>query len=51
VFVYCTVTAEKQGNAGAETLLSVGNPSFDRKEYPELDDLPCRRARSKRNRR
>jgi len=35
------VTARNQGNAGAETLLSVGNPLFDRKQYPELDDLPA----------
>lgn len=24
-----------------ETLLSIGNPSFDRSEHPELDDLPA----------
>ena len=41
VFVYCTTTAKNQGNAGPETLLSVGNPSFDHKDYPELDDLPA----------
>jgi CHAT domain-containing protein/tetratricopeptide (TPR) repeat protein len=41
VFVYCTTTAKNQGNAGPETLLSVGNPSFDHKDYPDLDDLPA----------
>jgi len=41
VLVYCTAKAKSQISAEVETLLSVGNPSFDRQQYPKLDDLPA----------
>jgi CHAT domain-containing protein len=41
VLVHCTSTAKDYGTASGETLLSIGNPSFDRRQYPELDDLPA----------
>jgi CHAT domain-containing protein len=41
VLVYCTTAAKNQVSAGSETLLSIGNPSFDARHYPELDDLPA----------
>jgi CHAT domain-containing protein len=41
VLVHCTSTAKDYVTASGETLLSIGNPSFDRRQYPELDDLPA----------
>jgi CHAT domain-containing protein len=41
VLVRASWIAKDYSNASAETLLSIGNPSFDRGEYPELDDLPA----------
>lgn len=41
VLVRATSTAKDRTTASAETLLSIGNPSFDRQQYPELDDLPA----------
>jgi len=41
VLVRASWAAKEHANASAETLLSIGNPSFDRGEYPELDDLPA----------
>jgi CHAT domain-containing protein len=41
VLLYCTATAKNLEAAGPETLLSIGNPSFDPRDYPELDDLPA----------
>ncbi|HEU4835902.1 MAG TPA: CHAT domain-containing protein, partial [Pyrinomonadaceae bacterium] len=40
VLVRATATAKDRA-ASAETLLSIGNPSFDRQQHPELDDLPA----------
>ena len=41
VLVRETSAAQERTTANAETLLSIGNPSFDREQYPELDDLPA----------
>ena len=42
VLVHETSEARNRATAsGAETLLSIGNPSFDREQYPQLDDLPA----------
>ena len=41
VLVNCTFNAKAHVAASPETLLSIGNPSFDRNQYPELDDLPA----------
>jgi CHAT domain-containing protein len=42
VLVHETSEAKNRATAsGAETLLSIGNPSFDREQYPALDDLPA----------
>lgn len=41
VVVNFTSVAKTRGTANAETLLSIGNPSFDRQQYPDLDDLPA----------
>jgi CHAT domain-containing protein len=42
VLVRETSAAKDRATASeAETLLSIGNPSFDRQQYPELDDLPA----------
>jgi CHAT domain-containing protein len=40
VFVARTETARERGGPRAERLLSVGNPSFSRRQFPDLDDLP-----------
>lgn len=40
VFLLCTENAQKK-SAAAETLLSVGNPAFDRRQYDDLSDLPA----------
>jgi len=41
VLVRETSAAKQRATASAETLLSIGNPSFDREQYPNLDDLPA----------
>ena len=41
VLLRCTSAAKNHSNGNPETLLSIGNPSFDRQAYPELDDLPA----------
>lgn len=42
VLVRETAAAKDRASASAdETLLSIGNPSFDRLRYPALDDLPA----------
>jgi CHAT domain-containing protein len=40
IFINETEKASQQAVNQNETILSVGNPSFSRKEYPELNDLP-----------
>ena len=40
IFVNETEIAGQKAAERNETILSVGNPAFSRKEYPELDDLP-----------
>jgi CHAT domain-containing protein len=39
--VRATSTAKDRATTSVETLLSIGNPSFDRQEHPDLDDLPA----------
>ncbi|MET0626081.1 MAG: CHAT domain-containing protein [Pyrinomonadaceae bacterium] len=39
VFLHCS--DEARNKTGAETLLSVGNPAFDRQDYPALPNLPA----------
>jgi CHAT domain-containing protein len=42
VLVHCSKTAQQRAQLlHTETLLSVGNPAFDRAEYPQLADLPA----------
>ncbi len=40
VLIACSEMAEKKVLTKGERLLSVGNPSFDRRNYPLLPDLP-----------
>lgn len=40
VFIKETEIANRKGAVRDEVLLSLGNPSFSRSEYPELSDLP-----------
>ncbi len=40
VFITATENAKQRENGGGETILSVGNPAFDRAENPSLNDLP-----------
>ena len=44
IFLACTRAAGEKGRASEETLLGVGNPSFDRREFPDLPDLPSSAA-------
>jgi CHAT domain-containing protein/Flp pilus assembly protein TadD len=39
VFVRCLNRARAKGPRGEERLLAVGNPEFDRKQFPNLSDL------------
>ncbi|MFL6332937.1 MAG: CHAT domain-containing protein [Pyrinomonadaceae bacterium] len=48
VLIHCTHAAEQRAQtAHAETLLSVGNPAFDRAAYPQLPDLPAAEVEAK----
>jgi CHAT domain-containing protein len=40
VFLMCSENAESRSDRSDEHLLSIGNPSFNRKAYPTLSDLP-----------
>lgn len=40
IFLFCTHAAGEKGRASEEMLLGVGNPAFDRREFPDLPDLP-----------
>jgi CHAT domain-containing protein/tetratricopeptide (TPR) repeat protein len=40
VFLLCTEAARRKAGAAGETLLSVGNPSFDGRAFRSLPDLP-----------
>ena len=40
VFLICSENAESRSARPTEHLLSIGNPSFDRKAFPILPDLP-----------
>ena len=40
VFISCTREATRKGQAGIESVLSVGNPSFSRQSFPGFVDLP-----------
>jgi CHAT domain-containing protein len=40
VHIICSELARTRGVRKDERLLAVGNPRFDRSEYPELDNLP-----------
>jgi CHAT domain-containing protein/tetratricopeptide (TPR) repeat protein len=39
VFIDCTEAAQRAGATREERLLAVGNPSFDRRDYPQLQDI------------
>lgn len=39
IFLLCTTNAKNKTDNKNETLLSVGNPDFDRKEFSDLDEL------------
>ena len=41
VFILCTESSHEKAGKESETLLSVGNPDFDRTDYPNLADLPA----------
>jgi CHAT domain-containing protein/tetratricopeptide (TPR) repeat protein len=47
LFVINSDIARTKGGAGSESLLSVGNPSFDRASLPELNDLPAAEAEAR----
>ena len=40
IFLTCTRAVGEKGRAPEEMLLGVGNPAFDRREFPDLPDLP-----------
>lgn len=41
LFTLCSEEARNRAGAAPEYLLSIGNPSFDRHAFPNLDDLPA----------
>lgn len=41
IFLLCTKNAELKNGAGDESLLSVGNPHFNRREFDDLQYLPA----------
>jgi CHAT domain-containing protein/Tfp pilus assembly protein PilF len=41
LFVLCAEEANRKSGQSPEHLLSVGNPSFDRRVFPDLEDLPA----------
>jgi len=41
LFVLCAEEANRKSGESPERLLSVGNPSFDRRAFPDLEDLPA----------
>src|SRR5262249_9439058 len=41
LFVLCAEEANRKSIQSPERLLSVGNPSFDRRAFPDLEDLPA----------
>jgi CHAT domain-containing protein len=41
LFVLCAEEANSKSGQSPERLLSVGNPSFDRRAFPDLEDLPA----------
>src|SRR5262245_35281715 len=41
MFVLCAEEANRKSGQSPEHLLSVGNPSFDRRAFPDLEDLPA----------
>jgi CHAT domain-containing protein len=48
VLVHCSQTAQQRAHLPhSETLLSVGNPAFDRATYPQLSDLPAAEVEAK----
>lgn len=40
VFIRCTENAKLKDKIKEEKLLSVGNPTFDREQFPDLENLP-----------
>jgi CHAT domain-containing protein/tetratricopeptide (TPR) repeat protein len=41
VLVHCTSDMKNQASRTDEAIFAIGNPSFDRSQHPELDDLPA----------
>src|SRR5215470_1107791 len=41
LFVLCSEEANRKSGQSPEHLLSVGNPSFDHRAFPDLEDLPA----------
>ena len=41
VLLHSTSAGKAHSKRESETLLSIGNPSFDRNDFPQLDDLPA----------
>jgi CHAT domain-containing protein/Tfp pilus assembly protein PilF len=41
LFVLCAEEADRKSGQSPEHLLSVGNPRFDRRAFPDLEDLPA----------
>jgi CHAT domain-containing protein/Tfp pilus assembly protein PilF len=41
LFVLCAESADRKSGQSPEHLLSVGNPSFDRRAFSDLEDLPA----------
>lgn len=44
VLIFCSDEARQKTRGGEETFLGVGNPTFDRAQYPHLSDLPSART-------
>jgi CHAT domain-containing protein len=40
IFIRLTEDAARKNPVGEETILSIGNPAFSRRDYPKLADLP-----------
>lgn len=47
IFLICTEEAQKKSEIKDETLLSVGNPTFDRQTFPDLADLATAETEAK----
>ncbi len=47
VFILCTESARRYENPKSESILVIGNPAFDKKSNPDLQDLPSAETEAK----